>query len=490
MSQSNPTPADQPPTSPVSADQSCKEHALLAGTTNNDQTSAKALLINDPRPGACLPRSRDLATRILAQAQHDFASMEKHLALERQAMKNIAAMIPRVPPHPAYLFQDMGLAAVMKVAPQPIMATYRVATLSMSQYKAQQLQSLLQPICTVMDDFHQTAAAASTVASILSALAESVRSNFTVDIEPLVRSFRSVVSSWEILPPPEGMFPALNFVNQFPPIHAFLPDLGWLTNITDHINTLVAAFPGWPPLDLKRLKERIRHRLVAAFRSLGLCFAPSMSEDLMYQIVDLLETSGRRSSITLLIWNYYARNNHARLWQAVERWRDNPEYARRWRSILLPAFQAHTRGDYGLSISALAPLVEGIASHVVEKNVLLPAQKPRRGQLGLGSTKSVILRTLSAAGDEVNLDSDTTDLTHWVRVKSVLAYIEDVFCEDLEFERDYDYLHRHDLKIHRHGLLHGIQTNAMTALNSLRLFLLLDTMHDLLQTYLTRGGIM
>jgi hypothetical protein len=102
----------------------------------------------------------------------------------------------------------------------------------------------------------------------------------------------------------------------------------------------------------------------------------------------------------------------------------------------------------------------------------------------------VILRTLSTAGDEVNVDSDTTDLTHWVRVKSVLAYIEDVFCEDLEFERDYDYLHRHDREIHRHGLLHGIQTNAMTALNSLRLFLLLDTMHDLLQTYLTRGGIM
>ena len=100
MSQSNPTPADQPPTSPVSADQSCKEHALLAGTTNNDQTSAKAPLINDPRPGAYMPRSRDLATRILAQAQHNFASREKHLALERQAMKNIVAMIPRVQPPP------------------------------------------------------------------------------------------------------------------------------------------------------------------------------------------------------------------------------------------------------------------------------------------------------------------------------------------------------------------------------------------------------
>lgn len=209
----------------------------------------------------------------------------------------------------------------------------------------------------------------------------------------------------------------------------------------------------------------------------------------MYRIVDLLETSGRRSSITLLIWNYYARNNHALLRQAVERWRDNPEYERRWSSILLPAFQAHARGDYGLSISALAPLVEGISSHVVEKNVLLPLQRPRRGQLGLGSTKSVILRTLSTAGNEVNEDSETTDLTHWVRLKAALAYVEDIFCEELEFERDYDYLHSQDCEMHRHGLLHGIQTNAMTAFNSLRLFLLLDTMHYLLHTYLMKGGM-
>jgi hypothetical protein len=94
------------------------------------------------------------------------------------------------------------------------------------------------------------------------------------------------------------------------------------------------------------------------------------------------------------------------------------------------------------------------------------------------------------AGDKVNVDNDATDLTHWVRLKSALAYVEDVFCEELEFERDYDCLHRQDHEMHRHGLLHGIQTSVMTALNSLRLFLLLDTMYGLFQTYLTRGGIM
>ncbi len=260
--------------------------------------------------------------------------------------------------------------------------------------------------------------------------------------------------------------------------------------MTDHINALLAALPHWPQLDLKRLKERIKHRLVAAFSSLGLCFAPSMSEELMYQIVDLLELGGRQSSITLLIWNYYARSDHARLRQAVERWRDNPEYERRWHSVVFPAFQAHSRREYSLSISALAPLIEGIASHVVAKNRLLPAWNPRRGQLGLGATKSVILRALRTAGDEANLESDTTDLARWVRVKSALAYVEDMFCEDLDFELDYDHLHRDNRQLRRHGLAHGIQTSAMTALNSLRLFLLLDTMHDLLDSYITKGGIM
>src|SRR6266581_4713672 len=76
--------------------------------------------------------------------------------------------------------------------------------------------------------------------------------------------------------------------NQLSSLPPAWPDLSWLPSMTDHINALLAALPHWPQLDLKRLKERIKHRLVAAFSSLGLCLAPSMSEELMYQIVDLL----------------------------------------------------------------------------------------------------------------------------------------------------------------------------------------------------------
>ena len=491
MPQSNPAPAGQPsPTTSIPAGTSRKEQTPFARTATSDRASAKAIPPNNARPEAWVPPPTDLAARILAQAQRNVASMEKHFAFERQVLKNMAAVLPRVTPPPAYLMQDVGRLAAMNVVPEYIVQTSRAATLAMSHYKAQQVQAMFQPLRTVLDDVSETVAFASTAAPLLSAHLESLRLSIVDDLERAARGARNLVSGWEILPPPAHMFPVLHVVNQFPPLHTFLPDLGWLSTVAEHMNALLAALPDWPPLDLERLKERMKQRLVAVFRRLGLCFAPSMSEDLMYRIADLLEMGARRSSITLVVWNYYARNNHARLWQAVERWQDNPEYARRWSSILCPAFQAHVRGEYGLSISALAPLVEGIASHVVTKNLLFPARPPRRGRLGLGSTRSVILRTLSVAGDEVHMDNDTTDLMHWVRLKSALAYVEDVFCEELEFERDYDYLHRQDHEMRRHGLLHGIQISVMTALNSLRLFLLLDTMYGLFQTYLTNGGLM
>ena len=143
-----------------------------------------------------------------------------------------------------------------------------------------------------------------------------------------------------------------------------------------------------------------------------------------------------------------------------------------------------------MSIKALAPLIEGISSHVVKKNMLLPSKKPRRGLLGLGSTEDVIIRTLKIAGDEANLENDTTDIAHWVRVKSALAYVEEIFCKPLDFESDYDRIHLSNRRLNRHGLLHGVQINAFMAQNSLRLFLLLDTMHGLLQGYIANGGIM
>ncbi|MEO6888809.1 MAG: hypothetical protein ABI456_06355, partial [Ktedonobacteraceae bacterium] len=70
-------------------------------------------------------------------------------------------------------------------------------------------------------------------------------------------------------------------------------------------------------------------------------------------------------------------------------------------------------------------------------------------------------------------------LLHWVRVHSTSHYL-DVFVADTNFESDYDRI-RNNRNVNRHSIAHGFQIQGYAWLNSLRLFLLLDTIHYLLQ---------
>ena len=410
--------------------------------------------------------------QLYAQAQRQLALTKKLLSPSLPQVVHAANLaMTRVPHVSALLAKPLvsELVAVHEIASKDIAASTIEAARLFAEVE-QQAQAWLRPVHAMLDDMQRGAAA---VAPVMDMWKE------------VIAGAAGTLPTWETLAPPLPTFFLRNATNYRSSMRSVIPDLSWLSSVTDHLYSLLAWLP-----DLKQLKEKIKQRLFAALRSVGLCFAPSMSENLIYHLADIYQESGRRSSITLLVWNYYARRNHGRLRQMVDGWQDNPLYAQRWQSILFPAFNAHCRGEYGLSISALAPLVEGFASHVVYKNKLVPAKKPKRGQLGLGATESVILRTLKVAGDEASLESDTTEVEHWLRVKSAIAFVEDIFCQSLAFEDDYERIHRIDRQPHRHGLLHGIQANAGTALNSLRLFLLLDTMHGLLQAYHARGGVL
>lgn len=454
-----------------------------------DDVAASSAIEPTPKPqnihnssNTSIHSSRNLDERLLVQAQQGFEQVGKGPLREWQSLPNLSAMIP-----PASLlittpFEQIGYSSLMQqIIPQPIVSR-AFETLSKNMYS--QLQFPRSPM---IDNFGAYTKGLSSTAAL--ALGEITRSSLIIGMEDAQQRWKNMFPKWDALLLPELSFSELHITNSFHSMLSFTLDMNWLTNLTAQMNSLLLSLPPRLSFDLRGFKESIKQRLIAVFKAIEFCFAPSMSEELMYQIADTYERNGKRSSITLLIWNYYARPNHIRLQRMVEGWQDNPEYARRWQDILRPALDAHRRGEYGLSISALTPLVEGVSSHVVKKNTLLPAQKPRRGQLGLGSTESVILRTIRTAGDEANLESYTTDVAHWLRVTSTIGFVEDVFCEPLEFEKNYDHIHLRDHRPHRHGLLHGYQTKAMTALNSLRLFLLLDGMHGLLQNYIARGGI-
>lgn len=160
-------------------------------------------------------------------------------------------------------------------------------------------------------------------------------------------------------------------------------------------------------------------------------------------------------------------------WACAVKESDNPEYVARWH-IIEPAFTAHQKGYYASSIRTLAPEVEGIASHVVVRNTLNGIRNKKEG-LHLGATESVILRMLTVAGKIPELDKNG-DLTHWLRMKSLVRYVEDIFCKRVDFEGQYNRI-RSTSELNRHGISHGIQLGAFTHMNSLRLFLLLDAIH-------------
>src|SRR6266568_4579314 len=108
MTQYNPTPSDQPPASLVPAEQSNKKRSPDARSVKNAHTLAPTLHHTVPHPDMLMGRSWDLTTRVLAQAQRDFALMEKHLALEKQALQNVAAVMSRISLSHANLFGDIG----------------------------------------------------------------------------------------------------------------------------------------------------------------------------------------------------------------------------------------------------------------------------------------------------------------------------------------------------------------------------------------------
>jgi hypothetical protein len=255
-----------------------------------------------------------------------------------------------------------------------------------------------------------------------------------------------------------------------------------LSDFSHVLNTSLVTLTHWLPERVRQMGEWLRLRLLAAFRRAKLCLAPSLSEDMMYRIMGYVEAGDLRP-VTTPLWSYYARNRHARLHQAMTSWFDHPEFAAR-RHIFEDAFASHCDGRYVASIRTLTPEIEGLGSYTVRAHNLRAVNK--HGQdigLHLGKPDSVMSRMVDAA------EAADPGLLHWVRARSTHAYLDVVFTKT-DFEHEYDRV-RNRRDVSRHGIAHGFQIQGYAWLNSLRLFLLLDTLHYLLwateQTTTTSG---
>jgi len=320
-------------------------------------------------------------------------------------------------------------------------------------------------------------------------LAQTLRGMGTVD-KALQQAAQVIQANhiWQDIVSPSSILLHLNLLQRMKPFQMLLQDAmhahtayiaAWskqfdassalLKNFTFFTRQIAA----WAPPNLRGLKKALRAQLLAAFERADLWPVPSMTKEFMYTIAQSAENS-RRQTIMLLVWNYYARHDQARLKDAVSTWWDDPEYAAR-RPIIEQALEAHRLKLYAVSIPALLAQVEGIANDFVHRNALMTVDGK---MLKLGKSGQVVQRTLEVTGCVDNVDVDSMDIIQWVMAEAVILYVENVSYENVDFASRYAEL-RKQRELNRHGTLHGIQINYYSAMNSLRCFLLLDALYGL-----------
>jgi len=205
-------------------------------------------------------------------------------------------------------------------------------------------------------------------------------------------------------------------------------------------------------------------KAITAFQDSHLWPTPSMSRPLMNKIVRL-HSEGKSQVIPTVVARYYKKNDYATLKRAVAKWESNPYFLPRMQ-IFKDALEAHINGRYTLTIPALLPHIEGIAREIVE-------------QYGLSSLEPHIeggARTYpSTAFGHVVAGAFTFNES--VAVRGLSRYLEGIMYLHLGrgFEKLPEFSKRKS-KINRHAILHGVQTNYASYMNSLRVFLALDVL--------------
>lgn len=205
-------------------------------------------------------------------------------------------------------------------------------------------------------------------------------------------------------------------------------------------------------IDLSGIERGVATRLAHSLWQYGWWLVPGVDTELYYGIIDLA-TKGQGRSINRFICDWYGANNCRRLSTMVRRW-DSNKYFQRRRQAYKQALWAHRRGTYYLTIPALLPLLEGIAKDYLQEE---------HGITEEGTRKAVITAVRQNPAfrpwREVELDA-------LVRVLASTTYEK----TDLLPEKT-------GLILNRHGILHGLYPRYGREANSLRCFLLLETLY-------------
>jgi len=338
----------------------------------------------------------------------------------------------------------------LNVAPPPFLSSEIQQIIRPSLEVNQALSQLTRPTLEMSQALNELARPAwLDVSQSISELARSAALNMGQSISELTR-------------------PALELSQYFSNYHALF----------NEFSSLIESTSTWLP-SIERLNEYRGQLLLAAFKEADLWPSPSMPEELVYRIAELVE-GGDRRPVVLLVWNYYSRDGYAKLKAAISEWWSDPGFVDR-RIIIEQAFEAHKQKWYALSIPALLPLVEGITGDFLHRRRLV--LKTSKGRLlRVGDSGQVVRLIMEEMGRAGNLGNGGLDVIHYVMLNAALSFIENVAYKNGDFTSQYD-IFRMNRTLHRHSTLHGIQINYDSPMNSLRCFLLLDALYGIRKRY-------
>jgi hypothetical protein len=222
---------------------------------------------------------------------------------------------------------------------------------------------------------------------------------------------------------------------------------------------------------LTEIVETIRNdsEIIAPYlQKSKLWISPSMPLEIFSQLRELVKNNDPPpEDVEKVFIEHYEANGWQPLRDLVDYWEDHPHFGKRMK-IIRDALDAHIAGKYTLSIPALLPQIEGILSSLTRT----PAGKPTK------TFKSEIEKryddVIPSLSKDILLSLVTSPILYGSTGKNSQFFTPEKFP---------DWLAQEGLTINqvfnRHAILHGVQIEYESKINSLKTFLLLDVICNL-----------
>jgi len=225
--------------------------------------------------------------------------------------------------------------------------------------------------------------------------------------------------------------------------------------------------------EMAPLIQKASDDVVPVLQKAKMWYFPSMPAGMNHHLLRLAhqEPEATVEQIEQIFIHYFDENNCKKLEGMVLSWFDSPIFSRR-RHIIEDALDAHIAGKFTLLIPALWTQVEGILSEYLHK----PA----------GSVGKLLEKVFS----HYRVDIGTVKALHALGDGIVLSLSSYPFLinkggfgDDFTVEKYGERLKSDGVNVtslNRNAILHGIQVDYGTKANSLRMFLLLDSIHGII----------